>query len=179
MTSDPVKTPRASCRRGRGPCLRAEVDGALTLLDTQLADKRRDDLATVCAGTSHAFRFSDYARTPEGIALYGNTKPVRIHVFAETDQGQVLLGASPRPVSFAPAGLWDAGLSDGRWRTDFDNPLEGTAAAPLRWGIASFRWPYRARFRYRSNPAAMARSSPRPATRRVPRRRGRCSRTGR
>lgn len=140
--SDPVKTLGWACNPAAAAPVRvllyAEVDGALTLLDTQLADKRRDDLVTVCGGTGHAFRFSDYARTPEGIALYGNSNPVRIHVFAETDQGRQLLSASPRPVSFAPAGLWDPGLGDGRWRTDFDNPLEGTGAAPLLLGDCQF-----------------------------------------
>lgn len=143
--SDPLKTLGWACSTTDATPVRvqlyAEVDGALKLLDTQLADKRRDDLAAVCGGTNHAFRFSDYARTPEGIALYGKTGPVRIHVFMETATGLQLLTASPRSVSFAPVGLWDPGLRDGRWRTDLDNPLEGTNDAPLLLGDCQFQTP--------------------------------------
>lgn len=125
--SDPVKTLGWACATTLAPPVRvnlyAEVDGELKLLDTQLADKRRDDLPSVCVGPNHAFRFSDYARTPDGIALYAKPEPVRLHVFMETATGQQLLSGSPRSVSFAPVGLWDPGLRDGRWRTDFDNPF--------------------------------------------------------
>jgi hypothetical protein len=143
--SDPVKTLGWACSTTDSTPVRvhlyADAGGALKPLDTQLADKRRDDLAAVCGGPAHAFRFSDYARTPEGIALYGNTGPVRIHVFAETSTGLQLLAESPRSVSFAPVGLWDPGLRDGRWRTDLDNPLEGTGAAPLLMGDCQFNTP--------------------------------------
>jgi hypothetical protein len=143
--SDAVKTLGWACSTTEAAPVRvnlyAEVDGVLKLLDTQLADKRRDDLALVCVGTNHAFRFSDYAQTPDGVALYARPEPVRLHVFMETAAGQQLLSASPRPVSFAPVGLWDPGLVDGRWRTDFDNPLEGTRAAPLLLGDCQFQTP--------------------------------------
>lgn len=143
--SDPVKTLGWACFTTDATPVRvhlyAEVDGALKLLDTQLADKRRDDLAAVCGGANHAFRFSDYARTPEGSALYGKTDSVRMHVFAETSTGLQWLAASPRFVSFAPVGLWDPGLRDGRWRTDLDNPEEGTNAAPLLLGDCQFQTP--------------------------------------
>ena len=97
--SDPLKTLGWACSTTDATPVRvhlyAEVDGALKLLDTQLADKRRDDLAAVCGGTTHAFRFSDYARTPEGIALYGNTGPVRIHVFVEDHHRPAIAGRKP------------------------------------------------------------------------------------
>ncbi|MEO8135316.1 MAG: hypothetical protein ABI831_15195 [Betaproteobacteria bacterium] len=144
--SDPVKTLGWACSTSDAAPVRvhlyAEVGGALKLLDSQLADKRRDDLPSACTDSEHSFRFSDYARTPEGVALYGTATPVPMHVFAETESGLQLLGGSPRAVSFAPVGLWDPGLVDGRWRTDFDNPLEGSGAAPLLHGDCQFLTPF-------------------------------------
>ena len=144
-SSDPAKSIGWACSTtGAVPVrvhLYADVDGALVRVDTQIADKRRDDLAIVCAGTAHAFRFADYAATSDGLKLYSRTAPVSLHVFAETPEGPQRLNGSPRSVSFAPVGLWDPGLDDGRWRTDLDNPLEGTAAAPLLLGDCAFTTP--------------------------------------
>ena len=143
--SDPVKTIGWACATDAATPVRvhlyAEVDGAMKHLDSQLADKRRDDLPGTCIGAAHAFRFGDYAKNDDGIALYRRTDPIRMHVFAEAANGLQLLTASPRPVSFAAVNLWDAGLRSGRWRTDFDNPLEGTAAAPLLLGDCVFSTP--------------------------------------
>ena len=105
-----------------------------TLLDTQVADKRRDDLSSLCAGGSvaHAFRFSDYAaRSAE---VYGSAGSIAIRILVDTPDGQLALAGTPRAISFEPVGIWDSGLIDGRWRTDRDNPLEGTRSTPLLLG---------------------------------------------
>ena len=144
-TSDPVKTSGWACDTDSPAPVRvhlyADVDGRLVHLDSQLADRRRDDLPFVCNGAAHAFRFADHAITPDGIALYSRSTPVTMRVLVETATGQQLLNGSPRTVSFAAVGLWDPGLVNGRWRTDFDNPREGTIDAPLLLGECAFATP--------------------------------------
>ena len=144
--SDPVKTLGWVCLSDSAAPVRvhlfADTPGGRKLLDIQLADKRRDDLASICAGGSaHAFRFADYAASADGIALYQSTTPVSIRLMAETPQGLVDIAGTPRPVSFVPVGIWDAGLVNGRWRTDHDDPGEGTASAPLLLGDCVFTTP--------------------------------------
>ena len=121
--------------------LYAQTSAGMTRLDSQWADQRRDDLHGLCAGAGHAFRFADYAATAEGAQLYGAREPVLIHIFADSPGGLVPIIGSPRAVSFAAAGLWDPGLKSGRWRTDYDNAAEGTAAAPLLLGHCAFSTP--------------------------------------
>jgi len=142
-SSDPVKTLGWVCRTDDATPLRvsmyADTPGGRKLLDTQIADKRRDDLAGVCpGGAAHAFRFSDYAANADGAALYAADTPVTIRVIAQSAEGPVELAGTPRSVSFAPVGIWDAGLVNWRWRTDHDNPLEGTQAAPLLLGDCNY-----------------------------------------
>ena len=144
-TSDPVKTSGWACAAGSSAPVRvhlyADIDGRLVHLDSQLADRRRDDLPFICDGAAHAFRFADYATTPDGVALYSRDTAVTMRVLAETPTGQQLLNGSPRTVSFAAVGLWDPGLVNGRWRTDLDNPREGTIDAPLLLGECAFATP--------------------------------------
>ena len=136
-SSDPVKTLGWVCQTDSAtPVKVSMVADTVTgpkLLDTQLADKRRDDLAGLCpGGSAHAFRFSDYAA--HGPEVYSSPGPVNIRITIEGTNGDIALPGSPRAVSFAPVGIWDAGLVDGRWRTDHDNPLEGTRTAPVLLG---------------------------------------------
>lgn len=113
----------------------------MKILDSQWADQRRDDLQGRCAGTRHAFRFADYAATPAGAELYQTREPVLMHIFADSPGGLIPVAGSPRSVSFTAVGLWDPGLKSGRWRTDYDNAAEGTAAAPLLLGQCAFATP--------------------------------------
>lgn len=143
--SDPVKTAGWACEPGSAAPVRvhlyAQTGAGLKLLDSQWADRRRDDLTGVCGGAGHAFRFADYARTADGVALFDAAAPVPIVVHAETPAGPMPLAGSPRGVSFAAVGFWDPGLVSGRWRTDFNNPQEGSAAAPLLLGECPFSTP--------------------------------------
>ncbi|MEO6435496.1 MAG: hypothetical protein ABIP55_07010, partial [Tepidisphaeraceae bacterium] len=144
--SDPVKTLGWACSDTSAEPVRvhlyAEVDGALWFLDSQLADKRRDDLVAACGGTSHAFRFSDYATSAAGVALYGSQKSVGIRVFAHTPTGLQIITGHRETVSFAPVGIRDSGLRSGRWRTDLNNPSEGLAETPLLLGDCQFTTPF-------------------------------------
>ena len=138
--SDPVKTLGWVCETSNAKAITVamyvDMPVGRKLITTQVADKRRDDLSGLCAGGSaHAFRFSDYAAA--GADVYGSSSPVSIHVFADGPAGPVELPGSPRFVSFAPVGIWDSGLSNGRWRTDYDDPNEGTATTPLLLGDCS------------------------------------------
>lgn len=143
--SDPVKTAGWACVTDSTAPVRvrlyAQTATGLKLLDSQWADKHRSDLLSVCDGSNHAFRFADYAATADGVALLGAPEPVPIHVYVESPSGLVPVSGSPRSVSFAAAGLWDAGLKSGRWRTDYDNPDEGSAPAPLLLGECPFATP--------------------------------------
>lgn len=143
--SDPVKTAGWACdTNGVAPVrvhLYVQTAAGLKLLDSQWADKRRGDLHSVCGGGDHAFRFADYAANADGVALYGTHEPVPMFVYVESPSGLVPLSGSPRHASFAAVGLWDAGLRSGRWRTDFANPDEGTAVAPLLLGECPFETP--------------------------------------
>ncbi len=144
--SDPVKTSGWACRTDSpDPVtvhLYARVDGKLRFIAQQLADHRRSDLDAICGGTAHGFRFSDYASGELGPALYDRISPLAMEVYAE-DDGHVLkpLPGSARPVHFGSIGLWDAGLRAGNWRTDYDNPAEGTAHSPLLLGKCQFSTP--------------------------------------
>ncbi len=145
-SSDPVKTLGWACDSSNASPVRvnlyAESESGRTLIDSQLADKRRDDLQAVCPdGYAHAFRFSDYAIRSEGIALLSAAGPVTMHVAVETGRGLVDLPGTPRAVSFTPVGIHDDGLVRGRWRTDRDDPFEGTSAAPLLLGDCAFASP--------------------------------------
>jgi hypothetical protein len=143
--SDPVKTAGWVCATESVAPVRvhlyAETPSGLTLLDSQWADKRRDDLQSVCGDVNHAFRFADYATTSDGVALYKMRLPVPMHVYFESPTGLQPVNGSPRSVSFLPVGIWDAKLKVGRWRTDFSNPDEGTAKAPLLTGECPFATP--------------------------------------
>lgn len=143
--SDPVKSAGWACATDSPKPIRvhlyAQTSSGMKRLDSQWADQRRDDLQGLCAGTRHAFRFADYAATPEGAELYRMREPVLIHIFADSRGGLIPVNGSPRTVSFAAAGLWDPGLKSGRWRTDYDNPAEGTAVAPLLLGQCTFTTP--------------------------------------
>jgi hypothetical protein len=136
-SSDPVKTLGWVCQTNDVKpvtvSMYAITDSGARLLDSQVANKRRDDLSGICPdGVAHAFRFSDYAA--RGAEVYDSATPVGIRVVADTADGPVALAGTPRLVSFAPVGIWDAGLINGRWRTDHDNPEEGTKTAPLLLG---------------------------------------------
>jgi len=143
--SDPVKTAGWVCDTANpAPLLvhlYAQTADGPKLIDSQWADKPRTDLAALCGGAGHAFRFADYAASPDGLALYARAGAVPMAVVADTPAGPVQVNGSPRAVSFAPVGIWDAGLVSGRWRTDYDNPDEGTAAAPLLLGECPFSTP--------------------------------------
>lgn len=143
--SDSVKTAGWVCQTDSAAAVRvylyAETPAGLKLLDSQWANKRREDLQSVCGGVNHAFRFADYAATSDGVALYGTREPVPMHVFFESPTGLLPVTGSPRSVSFAPVGLWDPDLKVGRWRTDYDNPDEGTATVPLLLGECPFTTP--------------------------------------
>ena len=143
--SDPVKSAGWACATDSPKPVRvhlyAQTAAGMKILDSQWADQRRDDLLGLCAGSRHAFRFADYAATAEGAELYKSREPVLIHIFADSPGGLVPVNGSPRSVSFAPVGLWDPGLMSGRWRTDYDNPVEGTAAAPLLLGHCAYTTP--------------------------------------
>jgi hypothetical protein len=144
--SDPVKTIGWACSTdGAAPVrihLFAEFAGTRTLIATHLADERRDDVGEHCLGeAAHAFRFGDYAISATGAALYEASGSVAIRAMVETPAGLVDLPGTPRTVSFAPVGLHDQGLVAGRWRTDLDNPFEGTAATPLSLGECAFATP--------------------------------------
>ena len=145
-SSDSVKTIGWACSTANADPVKVHlyvnIDGMLKRLDSQLADKRRDDLGSTCTGVGHAFRFSDYAATADGVALYSSAGAVALHVYAETPEGLQRLTGSPRLVSFAPVGLWDPGLTNGRWRTDLNNRVEGTAQAPLLLGDCVFTTPF-------------------------------------
>lgn len=136
--SDPVKTMGWVCSTGDAApvkvSLYADTLAGSKLLDTQVADKRRDDLAGLCPGgdVAHAFRFSDYAA--HGADIYAAKGKVSIRVMGETATGPAAIAGTPRSVSFEPVGIWDHGLVTGRWRTDHDNPFEGTSRAPLLLG---------------------------------------------
>ena len=145
-SSDSVKTIGWACSTSSADPVKVHLyvnnGGILKRLDSQLADKRRDDLGSTCTGVGHAFRFSDYAATADGVALYSMASAVELHVYAETPEGLQRLTGSPRAASFAPVGLWDPGLINGRWRTDLNNPVEGTAQAPLLLGDCVFTTPF-------------------------------------
>jgi hypothetical protein len=143
--SDPVKTAGWACDTDSAASVRvhlyAQTAAGLKLLDSQWADKYRGDLQNVCGGPDHAFRFADYAATADGAALYGTRDAAPMYVYVESPTGLVPIIGSPRNVSFAAVGLWDTGLKSGRWRTDYDNPGEGAAAAPLLMGECPFATP--------------------------------------
>jgi hypothetical protein len=101
----------------------------------------RGDLPFVCNGAAHAFRFADYAANGTNGALYEQSGVVTMRVYAESASGLQPLAGTPRAVSFAAVGFWDEGLRSGRWRTDYTNPDEGTAHAPLLLGECAFSVP--------------------------------------
>ncbi len=143
--SSPVNTTGWACATDSEAPVRvhlyAQTAAGPQFIDVQWADKRRGDLPGVCAGVNHAFRFADYATNAAGIALFGSAVLVPMLVYVEAPGGLVPLNGSPRSVSFAAVGLWDPGLKTPRWRTDYDNQQEGTAAAPLLLGECPFRTP--------------------------------------
>ena len=144
--SDPVKTSGWACRPGAAAPVRvhlfARVDGILRHVDSQLADHRRGDLNGICSGSGHAFRFADYAAGESGAKLYEITSRVTMEVYVDNADGTLsLLPGSGRGVSFAPVGLWDHGMRIGRWRTDYENPREGTIHSPLLLGKCQYETP--------------------------------------
>lgn len=145
--SDPVKSSGWACRAGGGAAavkvhLYAKIGDKLRHIASGVADQRRDDLASVCGTAAHAFRFADYASGELGAALYDLLGPVTMEVYAEGDNGVLeILRGSRRPVSFGPVGLWDGGLRAGRWRTDYENPTEGSHGSPLLLGKCLFSTP--------------------------------------
>ena len=144
--SDPVKTSGWACKSEHGTAVRvhlyAKVGDVLRHVATEVADHRRDDLAGICGTAAHAFRFADYASGELGAALYGLLAPVTMEVYAEGETGVLeLLPGSRRTVSFGPVGLWDGGLRAGRWRTDYENPVEGTLDSPLLLGKCQYSTP--------------------------------------
>jgi len=143
--SDPVKTAGWVCDTGSPAPLRvhlyAQTAGGMRWIDSQLADQRRTDLPDACGDAYHAFRFADYAANGTGGLLYETGSPVGMLVFAETAQGLISLTTTPHDVAFAPAGFWDPGLTNARWRTDLTNPGEGTSVAPLVFGACRYTTP--------------------------------------
>jgi len=144
--SDPVKTIGWACSTDGADAVRVRLSvdtpAGPVLLASMPANERRDDLAFVCpGGSAHAFRFADYAMTADGIALLERSEPAALRVEVETPNGFVALPGTPRAVSFAATGFRDADVRRGRWRTDHDDPAEGTAAAPLLLGECAFSVP--------------------------------------
>ena len=144
--SDPVQTIGWACATDDPSPVRVRLSidtpSGPQIIATRLADERRDDLGFVCpGGPAHAFRFADYAANEDGLALFSRADPAALRVAVETPQGFVDLAGTPRSASFAPVGIRDAGLRRGRWRTDHDDPAEGTAAAPLLLGACAFATP--------------------------------------
>jgi hypothetical protein len=146
--SDAVKTSGWVCDTAGGPAvvvhLYADVQGGMRWVDSQVANQRRADVGGrdgVCPTERNGFRFADYAANDLGSTLYDATGPVSLFVVAEAPGELVPLSGTPRPVSFAPVGIRDAGLTQGRWRTDLSNPDEGTHAVPLALGECLFSTP--------------------------------------
>jgi hypothetical protein len=117
----------------QGPTTRVKVffktyiGGVLTQIGTTTANRNRPDVASTCGGDGyHGFVFTDY---PQSI-MDGQAHD--IYVYGKKNDGSlVLLTTSPHNVSFAITGLWDPGLINGRWRTDYYSQTAGTSSSPL------------------------------------------------
>ncbi len=112
--------------------IKAYVNGSFGAIGAVVADRWREDVAdaAVCGGTSngnHGFVFTDY---PPSLV---DGQAHDLYAFAQLEGGALqLLGVSPLNLSLVPLGLWDQGLVNGRWRTDYFASAHGTAASPLQ-----------------------------------------------
>jgi hypothetical protein len=110
---------------------KAPIDGVLTEIGTATADRLRSDVAhaKACGGAAdahHGFVFTHY---PQSV-VDGRTHD--IYAYARMPDGALqLLSASPHNLSLIPRGIWDQGLVDGRWRTDYFDPGTASAREPL------------------------------------------------
>ena len=111
--------------------LTALVDGVLTEIGTATADRSRSDVAhaKACGATAdanHGFVFTHY---PQSVV---DGRSHDIYAYARMPDGSLrLLSASPQNLSLVPRGIWDQGLIDGRWRTDYFDPATASAREPL------------------------------------------------
>ena len=111
--------------------LKALVGGVLTEIGTATADRSRLDVANanVCGGSSDANHGFVFTRYPQSV-VDGRTHD--IYAYAQMPDGTLrLLDSSPQNLSLIPYGVWDQGLLDGRWRTDYFNRSTASAGDPL------------------------------------------------